>query len=133
MTADSTRPDAAPDPGSRSVLVVDDDTRVRQMLRWALEDEGFLVETAADAPEALARAARHRPEVVVLDLSLPTGEGTELAGALRASHGEGLPIVVISADGSVAERARAIGAEGYFRKPFRVDRLVAAVQEVIGG
>ena len=69
------------------VLVVDDDWQTRRLIRWALEEEGFVVETAADGGQALQLARRRRPALVVLDMRLPVLDGTAVAGGLRAAHG----------------------------------------------
>src|SRR5579871_617001 len=92
------------------VLVVDDDPTVRQTIAWALEDEGFTVETAADGQQAVARATARRPALMVLDLSLPVLQGHEVAASVRAVHGSGLPIVVVTADGNAASKAERVGA-----------------------
>jgi CheY-like chemotaxis protein len=113
------------------ILVVDDDRPMRQLIRAALEDEGLTVETAADGRQALQRAARRPPTLVVLDISLPGETGYEVATRLRAAHNPMLPILVITADGQPAEKARRAGAYDYLTKPFDLDALLAAVQRGI--
>lgn len=108
------------------ILVVDDDPLVRQAICWALEDEGLPVEAAADGREALERAARHRPALVVLDVILPVMDGYEVAAELRARHGE-IPILAITASGGVAAKARRMGAFAYLSKPFEMDELLTTV------
>ena len=110
------------------VLVVDDDPDVRQVLRWALEDAGFDVVTAADGPTAFAEAERRPPGVVVLDHGLPSTDGTHVAAGLRRICGEHLPILIVTADGRAAEKARRAGAYGFLHKPFDDAVLVAAVR-----
>jgi two-component system chemotaxis response regulator CheY len=110
------------------VLVVDDDPDVRQVLRWALEDAGFEVLTAADAPTAFAQAELRPPGVVVLDHGLPRTDGTQVAAGLRRICGEQLPILIVTADGRAAEKARRAGAYGFLHKPFDDVVLVAAVR-----
>ena len=110
-----------------TVLVVDDDRRVRDLVRLALEEEGFAVTTAADGDEAIALASAERPGLLVLDLTLPRADGFAVAEAMRQAHGDALPIVVVTADGSPAEKARRIGAVGFLRKPFDVDELTELV------
>jgi two-component system response regulator MprA len=114
--------------GETCVLVVDDDHRVREMIRWALEEEGFGVETAADGQQALDRAALRAPALVILDITLPVLDGYGVADRLRATQGERLPILAITADGSAPEKARRVGAYAYLRKPFDVDDLLLKVQ-----
>ena len=114
------------------ILVVDDDPRMRHVIRSTLEEEGLAVETAADGPQALAQATRIRPRLVILDMGLPLLDGAGLAGELRAIYGDSLPFVVISADGHVVEKARRVGARAYLAKPFELDELAAAVRQVLG-
>ena len=110
------------------VLIVDDDARVRQAIQWALEGEGFVVETAADGQAALELAARRPPDLVLLDMTLPTLDGYGVAQALRRDHGPALPILAVTADGQAPEKARRVGAYAFVRKPFELDDLLAAVR-----
>jgi DNA-binding response OmpR family regulator len=110
------------------ILIVDDDPRIRQVIRDVLTEEGFTVATAADGPQAIRRAADQPPALVVLDMGLPRMDGYEVAAALRAAHGRALPILTITADGGAADKARRVGAFAYLRKPFDLDDLVAAVR-----
>src|SRR5581483_3997772 len=87
------------------VLVVDDDPQIRQSLRWALEDEGIEVETAADGREALNQAAQHRPALLVLDMGMPVLDGDGVVSALRQAEAPLPPILLITADGRAAEKA----------------------------
>src|SRR5687768_10697946 len=105
----------------RTVLGVDDDRRVRDLIRLTLEEGGFDVTTAADGAEAIALVGSERPGLLVLDLTLPRADGFAVAAAVRRIHGSGVPIVVITADGSPAEKASRIGADAWLRKPFDVD------------
>ena len=118
---------------SRVVLVVDDDRRVRDLIRLTLEEGGFDVTTAADGAEAIAFAGSVRPGVLVLDLTLPRADGFAVAAAVRRIHGDGVPIVVITADGAPAEKASRIGARGWLRKPFDLDELVELVDQAAHG
>lgn len=115
------------------VLVVDDDAVVRTMICRALEDEGFHAVSAADGRLALERARHHQPALVVLDVTLPLLGGGAVAVELRALLGNRLPILVITADGHPAAKARALGAYGYLSKPFDVDELIGAVRRALPG
>jgi DNA-binding response OmpR family regulator len=110
------------------VLVVDDDLQIRQTIRWALEEEGFVVETASDGQQALERATSARPALVVLDMRLPLVDGAAVADGLRSSLKVPPPIVLITADDRPAEKARRVGAYAYLEKPFELDDLVATVR-----
>lgn len=110
------------------ILVVDDDPRVRGVVRDALEEEGWRVIVAEDGQQATDEALRHPPALVILDVTLPVVDGYAVAASLRATHGARLPILVMSADGQVAAKAQRIGAYGYLRKPFDLDTLVRLVE-----
>ena len=115
---------------ARRALCVDDDAHMRTTLRRTLAHFGLVAATVADAPEALAWLAVRRPDVVLLDLSLPTSPGEAVAGALRARWGDDVPLVVISASDDGQARAEALGARAYLRKPFDLAELVAALRDV---
>jgi len=111
----------------RRVLVVDDDPSLRLAIEWALQDEGLSVMGAGDGQEAIERGTEQRPALVVLDMGLPVVSGDGVAAGLRAAHGTQLPILIITADGKAAEKARRVGAFDYLHKPFDLADLVAAV------
>ena len=111
------------------VLVVDDDAVVRGVICRALEDEGLQVVPAANGQLAVDRASRNPPVLVVLDMSLPLLGGDAVAAELRARVRDDLPILVITADGHPAEKARALGAFAYLSKPFEMDELLAHVHQ----
>ena len=109
------------------VLVVDDDPQIRQMLQWALEDEGLAVEVAADGDQALASVAGAPPRLVILDMGLPGDDGARVAARLRERCGADLPVLLITADGHAPEKAKLAGAFSYFHKPFEVGDLLEVV------
>jgi DNA-binding response OmpR family regulator len=119
-------------PGDAPILVVDDDPQLRYLIRWALEEDGLVVETAADGHQALEQATRRRPRLVILDMGLPLLSGREVAARLQAIYGDGVPIMIITADGHVVDKARRVGARRYLAKPFELDELRGAVQGVLG-
>ncbi len=110
-----------------TVLVVDDDADIRTVIGQTLSDEGMLVGTASDGPEALQRVDEALPSLIILDITLPVLDGYQVAEQLRQRFGE-LPILAITADGRAAEKARRVGAFAYLRKPFELEELVALVK-----
>ena len=126
-------PSSSPGAGSSAradlVLVVDDDPELRESVQWLLQDEGLMVETAADGEQALERVAVARPALIVLDMGLPILSGEGFALELRARYPEPPPIVVLTADGRAAEKAERVGATAYLHKPFDVDDLTRLVYE----
>jgi two-component system C4-dicarboxylate transport response regulator DctD len=116
---------------NQAVLVVDDDPQMRQLMQWALEDEGLAVQTAADGREAIERIMASPPGVVVLDMTLPDVDGFGVAERLHAVHADRVPIVMVTADGSAAEKARRIGAYAFLRKPFEMKSLLENVRSAL--
>ncbi len=113
------------------ILVVDDDAQLQRTIQWLLEDEGLTVETASNGEEALARAESLRPVLVILDLNLPALDGEGVVNGLRAARGGGVPIIVISSDSRVQQRAQTVGANSWLSKPFEIEDLVAVVWQAL--
>jgi two-component system, OmpR family, KDP operon response regulator KdpE len=113
------------------ILVVDDEPQILRALGTTLRGAGYEVETAATAEAALAAAAAHPPEAVILDLVLPDGAGTEVARELRTWLEA--PIIVLSAVGEERQKVEALdaGADDYVTKPFSVDELLARLRAVL--
>ena len=113
------------------VLVVDDEPQILRALRTSLRGAGYEVDTAETAEAALAAAALRPPEVVVLDLALPDGTGTDAARELRVWSSA--PIIVLSAVGEEREKVAALdaGADDYVTKPVGIDELLARLRAVL--
>jgi DNA-binding response OmpR family regulator len=110
------------------ILVIDDDPDLRVAVAGVLADEGFDVDMAVDGQLGLEQAARHPPDLVVLDLMLPDLDAYIVAAGLRAGQGETVPILAITADGRAGEKAARVGAYAYLHKPFDLDELLLAVR-----
>lgn len=110
------------------VLVVEDDHEIRTMIQSALKVEGFEVSTAVSVREAQALLQHGSPDVMVLDLGLPDGEGLTLVRAVRAQSS--LPIVVVSARHQELQKIELLdaGADDYLTKPFSVGELLARIR-----
>ncbi|NKQ52511.1 response regulator transcription factor [Amycolatopsis sp. K13G38] len=121
----------------RRVLVVDDDARVRTLVSWQLEADGFAVLEAPDGQRALERIRRDRPDLVVLDLSLPGIGGLDVLRRVRESErAEGtaaLPVIVLSGRSGETDRIVGLdlGADDYLVKPFSPGELAARVRSVL--
>jgi DNA-binding response OmpR family regulator len=115
----------------RTVLVVDDEPEIVRILRDYLERAGFAVVTASDGETAVATAHRHRPALVLLDLTLPGLDGLEVARALRRD-GE-VPIIMLTARTEETDRivGLELGADDYVAKPFSPREVVARVRAVL--
>ncbi|MEU9520008.1 response regulator transcription factor [Streptomyces sp. NPDC048224] len=117
--------------GPARVLVVDDDPTVAEVVAGYLDRAGYRVDRAGDGPAALARAAAHRPDLVVLDLMLPGMDGLEVCRRLR---GQGpVPVVMLTARGDEDDRILGleVGADDYVTKPFSPRELVLRVESVL--
>jgi len=117
------------------ILVVEDDQDIRQLLHLQLTAAGYETAFASDAASALGVARRERPNLIVLDLGLPAGDGFVVMERLRSiPEFEMLPVVVITArDPSEGEKAVQEGARSFISKPFRGDEVVSEVRRVLGG
>jgi len=115
---------------ARRVLVVEDEPDIRDLVALILEEEGFTIETADQGREGLAKAHRQLPDMVIVDLMMPIMSGWEFLNIWQAdSETQHIPIVAMSAAYSVAT-AEVTGIQGFLRKPFQVDRLLAIVKLV---
>ncbi len=110
------------------VLVVDDDEGILGFIREILTDEGYEVVEAIDGAEALDRARRQRPDLILLDMRMPAMDGWEFAEAYRSAPGPHAPIIVMTAARDAADIAADIHAQGYLAKPFTLDRLLSVVE-----
>jgi two-component system response regulator MprA len=115
-----------------AILVVDDDTRLRNALRRVLVSNGFEVEVAANGTEALARLGARAFDAMVLDVMMPGSDGIEVCEQLRASGNE-LPVLMLTARDAVRDRVAGLeaGADDYLVKPFANEELVARVRALL--
>jgi len=112
------------------VLVVDDEPQIVRALRINLRVRQYDVTTAANGAQALAEAARHPPDVVILDLGLPDLDGVEVIAGLRGWTSA--PIIVLSGRADSTDKVEALdaGADDYVTKPFAMDELLARIRAV---
>ncbi len=110
------------------VLLIEDEPQMRRFLRASLDGNGFSLVEASTAAEGRSLAASYNPELILLDLGLPDGDGIALTRELREwAH---MPIIVISAQGREANKVQALdaGADDYLTKPFGVNELLARMR-----
>ena len=114
-----------------TILVVDDEPRIVQLVRDYLEHGGFTVLTASDGPSALRTARTGRPDLVVLDLTLPGLDGLDVARSLRRDGV--VPIIMLTARTEESDKlvGLELGADDYMTKPFSPKELVARVRAVL--
>jgi two-component system KDP operon response regulator KdpE len=113
-----------------TVLIVEDDQAIRRFVRTALEGEGYRVHEADTLRRGLSEAGTRKPDLIVLDLGLPDGDGVHFIHDLRAWSG--VPVLVLSARVEEHDKVEAldVGADDYLIKPFGVAELLARVRAV---
>ena len=111
-----------------SVLLIEDEPQMRRFLRAALDSGSWHLIEAATAREGLAQAASRTPDLILLDLGLPDGDGLDLTRRIR--EWSTVPIIVLSARGREADKVSALdaGADDYLTKPFGVEELLARMR-----
>lgn len=112
------------------ILVVDDETAIRRLLRSAFQRDGYVVIEAADAREALAAMDIDKPDAVLLDLGLPDRDGIELVPIIKT---KGSALIVVSAREATQEKVSALdlGADDYVTKPFDTEEVLARVRTAL--
>lgn len=115
-----------------AVLVIDDEPPIRRLLSTSLGAQGFLIAEAPDGETGLALAESQRPDVILLDLTLPDFDGMEVIRRLRSS-GNKTPIIVLSSRGDEKGKVEALdlGADDYVTKPFGIGELVARIRTAL--
>ena len=113
------------------ILIVDDEPNILGTLAPLLRTRGYEVLTAMSASAAREAMAREHPDLIVLDLGLPDGDGVELCREIREAHT--LPIVVLSARDAERDKVRAldVGADDYVTKPFGAEELLARIRAAV--
>lgn len=113
-----------------TVLVVDDNAKIVEVLVEYLRAEGFTALTAADGPAALAVAKAHRPDLALVDVMLPGIDGLELTRRFQA---DGIPVILVTARSEEVDRlvGLELGADDYITKPFSPREVVARVKAVL--
>ena len=113
------------------ILIVDDDPRLREVVRYALSQAGFRVREAGDGRSALAEIDRALPDLVVLDVVMPEMDGVEVCRRIRRSSS--LPVVFLSSKGEEVDRVLGLelGGDDYLSKPFSPRELVSRIKAVL--
>jgi len=120
-------------PGSRSsVLVVDDDARLREFIRVNLEREGYSVREATSAEEGLRALAEQPPDLILLDVKMPRVDGWEMLRAVQERHGvDAIPVIMYSGKVDQADEAVTRGARAFIGKPFDPGQLLEATKQLL--
>ena len=138
--AESRARDAADAPGAMrldtptrtaEVLIVDDDSEVRDLLCELLTTAGFKVNSAVDGPAALDQVLKSRPDLLLLDFAMPGMNGAQIAATVRQTHPQ-LPIIFSSGYADTSSLHAAVGADAtVLRKPFQLEELLAAIDTAL--
>ncbi len=116
------------------ILIVDDSTSMRKMVKFALETAGHEVADAADGKQGLQAAQRNRFDMIITDMNMPEMDGIELSRSLRAQPTyKFTPIIMLTTEGQSdkKEEGKAAGVTGWMVKPFQPDKLIGVVNKVI--
>jgi len=120
----------------KKILLVDDDADIITSVKAALEDTGAEIDTASDGDTAVTKVADDEPDLIVLDLMLPKRSGLLVLEKLRQGKAAGEAPHIVMVTGNMGQRhklfAESLGVAAYMTKPFRMDRLVDKVKELIG-
>ena len=118
---------------SARILIVEDHPTMREAMRLVLEGEGFDIDEASDGDQALAAVQDDRPDLVLLDMSIPGASGSEVLAAVKSDPASEVRVIVVTATGEEGRAAAmTAGADHYFTKPFSPIALLHAVEEVLG-
>ena len=116
------------------ILLVEDERDIRELVRYSLEQEGLIVDEAADADTALERIGRRAPDLMVLDVMLPGMSGLELCRRMRAQPATAaMPILMLTAKGAEVDRVLGLemGADDYVVKPFSPREVLARIRALL--
>ena len=120
--------------GKSTILVIDDEADLVELVSYNLKREGYEVVCAADGKAGLQSARHHKPDLIVLDVMMPSLDGLEVCRALRGdARTSGVPIIMLTAKAAEADRivGLELGADDYVTKPFSPRELVARVKAVL--
>ena len=115
----------------KTILIVEDDANIRELLQLYLSQEGYHIETAQDGADGLRVFKRAHPDLVLLDLMMPVMDGTQMIRELRSFSKT--PVIVLTAKGEVYDKVALLelGADDYITKPFEMREVIARVRAVM--
>jgi DNA-binding response OmpR family regulator len=119
----------------RKILIIEDDQKISLALCVRLKAQGYSTWIASDGVTGLKLALQHRPDLILLDISLPAGDGFRLASQFNQQpETSEIPIIITTAshESTLRERALDLGAVGLLRKPYEAEHLLAAIEDVFG-
>lgn len=120
----------------KKILVVDDNQDSRELVVKVLKNKGYVLVEAVDGEEAVEKAVAEKPDLILLDISIPKLNGYEVTRVLKSrEESKDIPVVALTAHAMKGDRAKAleVGCEGYITKPINVRELPAQVKSFIRG
>ena len=120
---------------AQTILAVDDDVDILDLLEISLDSDGYNVITAGDGLDAIAKAKSHVPDLIVLDLMMPKMDGFQVIDNLRSdSQTRAIPVIMLTARAQITEKLQGLdaGADDYITKPFDLKELTARIKAVLG-
>ena len=129
----STKKSSTASTGSKTILLVDDDSEIIDSMQTVLESRGYSVVIARDGNQGLVMAESEKPDLIVLDMMMPKRSGFLVLERLRRSHSVPMRIIMITANEGSRHKAYAemLGVDDYIRKPFAMDRLLDSVDRLL--
>jgi CheY-like chemotaxis protein len=116
----------------KTILIVDDEVGVLEVLEFILRDAGFIVVSALNGQEALARLQDSKPDLVIVDFMMPVLDGNGVIKALRADEKlQNIPVILTSALPEQTIRERCTSFNGFLRKPYKTERLMEEITKLL--
>ena len=120
---------------AETILIVDDDLDILELLKMNLEPEGYNIQTASDGEKAVQSACMNPPDLILLDVMMPHKDGLEVIAELKdIDHTKNVPVILITARGQTEDKVQGLdtGADDYITKPFDLREVTARVEAVLG-
>ena len=119
----------------KKILIVEDDKKISMALTVRLKSEGYEVVTAYDGVQGVSFAVKHEPDLILLDISMPAGNGLMVAERLlNLASTANIPVIIMTASKKpeLTDKAVSLGVKGYFEKPFDTEQLIEAIERNLG-
>ncbi len=115
----------------KNILIIEDDSNIRELLRLYLSQEGYKIETAQDGLEGLRAFKTHEPDLILLDLMMPVMDGTQVIKEVRAVSK--VPVIMLTAKGETFDKVAGLdlGADDYITKPLEIREVIARIRAVL--
>jgi DNA-binding response OmpR family regulator len=119
----------------KKILIVEDDPNIAKALSIRLKNAGYEVSVAPDALTAVEVAVKREPDLVLLDISLPAGDGFSVAERIQSLLPTATPLIFLTASKKpgLREKAKELGAAAFFQKPYEAEDLLGAIQLALAG